>query len=287
LFGTVQVNISAPAATATSPLQLVFTITPPAGASLDATTLASSEIYRAEGTGTPILVPDCPTSGQALPDGSPCVAGRRYATINAQSYIQLTVLSATASHWNSARPVNRVVTVSDKAYTPQNLTVQPGADVNWSFLGNKVHSVTDSAGLGAGGAPWFDSGLKSSGSCRFNFPAAGIFTYKSTAKSDAITGSVQVPVVVSPTSGRAGTTFTVSWSTRALTGYVFNVQYRFRPAGTTGWKNWTSWKNAVTATSATFSPSQGAGTYAFHAQLRNAATGRTTAYSPDAIISVS
>jgi hypothetical protein len=68
---------------------------------------------------------------------------------------------------------------------------------------------------------------------------------------------------------------------------LFDVQYRFRPAGTTGWKNWASWKTGLTTTSATFVPNQGSGTYAFHARLRNASTGKSSGYSPDGTITVS
>ena len=201
--------------------------------------------------------------------------------------IQLTVLTATASHWLSARPKPGAVTVSDSGYSPPNVTVQPGAYVNWTWNGKKSHSVTDSVGLGASGQPWFNSGLKSSGSHRFTFPAAGTFTYKSTAKGDSSTGSVLVPVVITPTSGPSATTFSVIWSTRALSGYTFAVQYRFKPTGSNKWTSWTAWQNAVTSTTARFAPSQGAGTYDFRALLRNASTGRASSYSPDTLLSVS
>jgi plastocyanin len=286
-FGNVQIEIAAPAGTPTSPLQLVFTVTPPAGSALDTSTLTATEIYRTEGSSVPAFVADCTTSGQALPDGSPCVASRQYVTISGQTYIQLTVLTATASHWNSARPAPGAVSVTDMAYTPQTLVVQPGASVKWNFIGKKSHSVTDGASLGPARSAWFDSALKTTGSYSFAFPAAGIFPYRSAAKSDSMTGSIQVPVVATPTSGRTSSPYSLIWSTRPLPGYIFNVQYRFKAVGANGWKNWTNWKTGVSATSATFTPAQGAGTYAFHAQLRNAATGNTSSYSPDATISVS
>jgi large repetitive protein len=284
LFGGVQVDITAPAATATNPLALTFTLTPPAGQAPppDVDTLAASEIYRAE-SGAPVLVPDCPVAGQALPDGSACVASRQYAGSN----IQLTVLSASASHWVNARAKPGAVSVSDSAYTPANVTVQPGAPVTWTWSGKKAHSVTDSVGLGASGQPWFNSGVKTgTGTYRFSFPAAGMFAYSSTVKGDSRTGSVIVPVAVTPASGPRTATYSVIWSTRTLAGYTFTVQYRFKPAGSNKWTNYTSWQNAVTATSARFTPNQGAGSYAFRAQLRNSASGRTSAFSPDVTLSV-
>jgi mannan endo-1,4-beta-mannosidase len=289
LLGSVQVDVSAPAATATNPLTLVFTMTPPSDQPPppDPTTLASTEIYRTEGTGTPTLVPDCPIAGQALSDGSPCVSSRQYITVNGQTYIQVTVLSATASHWNSARPKAGVVSVSDKDYSPQYDTVQPAAYVRWTFAGKKAHSVTDSVGLGTAGSPWFDSGARSSGSYSFNFPAAGTFPYKSSAKGDSMTGAVLVPVLVTPTTGRTTTNFSVIWSAKQLSGYVFDVQYRFKPAGSPSWRGWTTWKSRLATTSATFLPTSGAGTYAFRALLRNSTTGRTSSYSPDTAITAS
>jgi endoglucanase len=289
-FGSVQVDVSAPAATATNPLTLVFTMAPPADQAPppDPVTLSSAEIYRTEGTGTPTLVPDCTGPvGQAQPDGSPCLTSRQYVTINAHTYIQVTVLSASASHWNSARPKAGAVSVSGRGYSPQKVTVQPGAYVNWSFADGQSHSVTDSVGLGSAGSPWFDSGVKNSGGYRFAFSAAGTFSYKSTAKKDPISGAVLVPVVVTPAQGRTATSFSVIWSTRALSGYGFDVQYRFKPADSKKWTNWTNWKSGVATTSATYVPGQGPGTYAFRALLRNSSTGRTSAYSPDSSISVS
>ena len=284
LFGGVQADISAPPGTATNPLTLKFTLTPQSDLAPppDPATLAAAQIFRAE-SGLPVLVPDCPGVGQALPDGSPCVSNRQYVGAN----IQLTVLTATASHWLSARPKPGAVTVSDSGYSPPNVTLQPGAYVNWTWSGKKSHSVTDSVGLGASGQPLFNSGLKSSGSYRFTFPAAGTFAYKSTAKGDSSTGSVLVPVVITPTSGPSATTFSVIWSGRALSGYTFTVQYRFKPTGSNKWTSWTTWQNAVTSTTARFTPSQGAGTYDFHALLRNASTGRASSYSPDTLLTVS
>ena len=286
VFGGVQIDISAPAGTATNPLAVVFTVAPAQGQPLDQTTLGSTEIYRAEGSGSPTLVPDCAGSvGQAQPD--PCVSNRQYVVINGTTYVQLTVLTSSASHWNSATPKQGAVAVSDGGYSPQNLTIQPGANVKWSFAGKKNHSATDSIGLGPSATPWFNSGAKSSGSYGFTFPAAGAFAYQSTVKGDSMTGAVLVPILVTPAGGRTTTAFSVIWSTRTLPGYVSDVQYRFRAAGTTGWKNWTSWKTGLTTTSATFVPNQGSGTYAFHARLRNSSTGKSSGYSPDGTIAVS
>jgi YVTN family beta-propeller protein len=290
LLGGVQLDASAPAATATNPLTLQLTETPPSDLASppDPATLVAAQVFRAEGTATPALVPDCPVAGQALPDGSPCVNSRQYVTIGGVTDIQVTVLTASVSHWNVGRPKPGAVTVGDGGYTPASATVQPGAYVNWTWSGKKAHSVTDSVNLGVSSQPWFNSGLKTgSGSYRFTFPAAGTFAYKSTAKGDAFTGSVVVPVVITPASGPASKTYAVIWSARALAGYTFTVQYRFKATGSNKWTNWTTWQSGVSSTGARFAPSQGAGAYAFRASLRNTSTGKTSANSPDVTLTVS
>jgi mannan endo-1,4-beta-mannosidase len=286
LFGGVQVDITAPAGSVTNPLILNFTLTPPTGAPLDQTTLGATNVYRAEGAGTPALIPDC-TVPVDLTIVNPCVSSRQYTPINSPTYIQLTVRTTTASHWNSARPKPQPVAVSDSGYSPSTVTGTPGAAITWSFAGKKTHTVTDSIGLGPAGAALFGSRALNSGSYSFTFPAAGSYSYKSTVKGDASSGTVAVPVLATPSSGRTSTTFSVIWATNPSAGYVFDVQYRFKPAGAKGWKGWTNWQTGVAVTHATFVPSQGAGSYAFHARLRNTGTGRASLYSPDTPITVS
>ncbi|MDT4938081.1 MAG: mannan endo,4-beta-mannosidase, partial [Pseudonocardiales bacterium] len=133
VLGAVQIDVTAPAASTTNPLTLVFTLTPAASQTAETT-----DLYRAEGSGSPTLVPDCNgPAGQAVPD--PCVSNRQLVTINGTSYIQLTVLASTASHWNIATPKPGSVKVSDAGYSPQTVAVQPGASVQWTFTGKKAH----------------------------------------------------------------------------------------------------------------------------------------------------
>jgi plastocyanin len=284
-LGSVQVVISAPTASATNPLTLVFTITPSPGQTPETT-----QIYRTESSGTPTLVSDCdpatqdpasPSYKQAIAD--PCVWDKRSVTIGGVSYIQATVLTSQASAWNVALPRSGAVGVSDSGYSPSQLTVQLGATVNWTFLGKKAHSATDSVGLGATSAPLFDSGAKTSGNYSTRFRAAGSYAYKSTAKGDKLTGSVLVPVLVA----RNANGYAVVWATSKQTGYVFDVRYRFRASGSTKWTAWTAWKTGVDATNANFVPTQGAGTYSFTARLRNASTGKYSGDSPEASFTLS
>ena len=286
VFGGVQVDITAPAATASNPLALLFTMTPPAGVPLDQTTLGATNIYRAEGTNATTLIPDC-TAPADLSRINPCVSNRQYVTINGATYIQVNVLTTAASHWNSARPKPGAVVVSESGYTPTTVSTQLGGSVGWKFSGKKAHTVTDTIGLGSSGVPLFKSAALTAGSYSFTFPAAGSYPYNSTVKGDSFNGTVAIPTAVTPSSGTTATNFSVIWATNTLANYIFDVQYRFKPVGATGWKSWAAWKTGIAATHATFTPNQGAGTYAFHTRLRNPGNNRASLYSPDITISVS
>jgi mannan endo-1,4-beta-mannosidase len=283
-LGDVQIQISAPAATAANPLTLVFTITPTGEQTLD-----STQVYRTE-AGTTMLVAGCdsPSTTQALPD--PCVSNKSAVTINGRSYIQLKVLTSRASIWNQATPTPAAISVTESGYSPAPARLALGGTAKWAFLGKKTHSVTDAVGLSTGGRPLFNSGPLGAGtSYAFRFLSAGSYAYKSTVKGDSAfpAGLVEVPAQVTPAGGGTTTRFTVIWASSRPSGYVFDLRYRFKPAGATRWGSWATWKSSAAATSAGFVPNQGAGAYAFAGRLRNQNTGRASEYSPEVAISVS
>ena len=281
-FGSVQIAVTSPAATPTNPLRLVFTQTPPSGAPLDATTLGAAEVYRTEAGSASALIPDCTGStGQASPD--PCVASKQYVMVGGSTFIQVTVLTSTASLWNTARPAGASAKVTKTGYAPATVAGEPGVPVKWTFADGKPHSVTDLAGLGPARKPWFDSTLKSSGTYTFAFPAAGTFAYRSTGPGDKFTGTVGVPIVIS----QAGPTqpYVVTWAVARLSGYVFDVRYRFRPSATAKWGAWVNWQTRSAAPDAVFqSPKHGQ--YDFEGDLRNQSTGVTSGMSPDTYLTV-
>lgn len=287
-FGGTQVDITAPTASVSSPLSLVFTVALPPGYPVDPATggpdqatILATDIYRAEGSGTPQAIPSCVSTSPIDPLPA-CVSDRSAVQINGVWYVRVTVLATSASHWNSARPSPAAVTVASGGYTPSAAIVQIGGRVNWTFTGAKQHSVTDSAALGASSAPLFDSGSKNSGTYGYAFLAAGNYGYKSTVKGDSMTGSVQVPIAVT----HPGSTYIVVWAAAKITGYVFDVQYRFKPTGSTKWGSWTTWQNGASNPDATFTPTQGSGTYSFHARIRNTTTGKASGDSPEATITI-
>jgi plastocyanin len=287
-----QIDITSTAATsASNPLTVVFTI--------DSSVIRAAfglgpgdplpaadqlNVTRAEGTGAPSVIASCTTPSRPI-DPDPCIPSREY--INGGDDLQITVLTSTASHWNTAiKPVAAIVTNS--GYSPKAATVAFGSAVVWTFAGSKPHSATDNLKLGAAKAPLFNSGPLITGRYGYVFRAAGTYTYSSTVKGDpgAFAGSIGVPVRVTPTSGATTTLFTVTWSSSALPGYVFDVQYRFMKAGTKSWSGSKPWQTGVSTTSAGFVPPSGKGSYAFSARLRNATTGMASLWSPEVVIVV-
>ena len=67
-------------------------------------------------------------------------------------------------------------------------------NVDWAFVGRKQHTVTENAGLAAKGAPLFTSDVKSSGHFAYRLFAAGTYAYRSTVKGDSSSGTLNVPV---------------------------------------------------------------------------------------------
>ena len=154
--------------------------------------------------------------------------------------------------------------------------------MQWNF-NQGTHTATERRRLGPFGSSLFDSGVRSAGDTYlYTFQAAGIYPYRSVAAGDPtrMTGTVRVPLQVSPTSGETNTAFTITWSSQSLSGYVFDVETRFRPAGSTRWGSWSAFARSTPSTSGMFVPDKGAGTYGFRARLRNSSTGRVSDFSP-------
>jgi plastocyanin len=175
-------------------------------------------------------------------------------------------------------PVTSVdVSVTDFQFTPRNVDAAQGQTVRWNFNGPSDHSVTDSSGMGL-----FDSGIRAPGSTySFSFVGAGRYPFRCQLHP-SMTGSVQVPVLVSPASGVASTVFTVTWgSAPAPAGYTFEVEVR-RP-GAASWVRWM----VGTSPGAAFTPDGGPGTYEFRARLRNVTNNRAPAFSAPSAIQVS
>jgi endoglucanase len=286
-----QIDITSTAGTsASNPLTIVFTIDSSAirtafglGPADPLPAADQVAITRAEGTDPPAVVPMCTTSTPPI-DPTRCVSDRGY--VNGGDDLRITILTGSASHWNTA--IKPVVTVTNTGYSPKATTVAQGGLVLWTFAGSKSHSATDNLKLGPAKAPLFNSGAITTGRYGSVFRAAGTYTYGSTVKGDpgSFAGSVAVPLRINPLTGGTTTSFTVTWSSSTISGYVFDVQYRFMKAGSKSWGPFKTWQSGASAASAVFTPPSGAGTYAFSARLRNTSTGMASLWSPETAIVV-
>jgi len=158
-------------------------------------------------------------------------------------------------------------------FLPSIVTLRQGGTVDWDFEG--LHTATDDTGMGL-----YDSGSIQGATFSYRFVAAGTYAVICTLHMSTMIGSVRVPVTVAPTTGKAGTHVTVTWSTVvAPAGFVYDVQ-RLRVGGT-----WTTWQNGVTARKGPFVPWR-KGTYRFRARLRQISSGTAAAWSPTGSIVV-
>jgi plastocyanin/acetyl esterase/lipase len=167
----------------------------------------------------------------------------------------------------------RSITISNSGFNPAKLSsVIRGSWVEWTNNGSAPHNVTDSSGMSL-----FASGSIAPGQkFRQRFQAAGIYPYAS-AGDKGMTGKVQVPVAISPTTVPPGQPYTVTWATQtASAGYVYDAQYK-TPTGT----KWKAWQSGVTSPSAVVTTSQSTaeGDWKYRARLRNTATSSSSTWS--------
>jgi hypothetical protein len=165
--------------------------------------------------------------------------------------------------------VGAVVQVSDTGISPRLIPdFDAGKQVEFDFLGPSTHSVVDSNGLGL-----INSGPKGiGGTYLVKLPGAGNYDYKDGYSS--ATGTIKVPMDVTPKSGSVRTTFTVTWAAGPPpAGFVYDVQIK-RP----GSSNYINWKMGQLAPAATYVPTSGPGTYSFHARLTKTSTGKHTQF---------
>jgi hypothetical protein len=107
---------------------------------------------------------------------------------------------------------------------------------------------------------------------------AGTFPYHCTIHTFMV-ATVKVPIQVSPSSGTASTTFTITYASDVMpTGFTATVQKRV------GTGKWTRYQSGLTSTTTTFQTST-PGTYSFRSFLVSA--GGKTKPSPKKKVTVS
>ena len=165
------------------------------------------------------------------------------------------------------------VTVADFAFSPGSLKISQGGSVSWHNNGPHTHTSTQNAGL-------WDTGNIASGttSAVVKFAAAGSYAYHCSIHP-VMTGSVKVPILVSPHSGTASTRFVITLASAAAAGFTYDVEKRV------GTGSWMLWKSGLTATTVRFRGS--AGTYSFRSREVRTSDGARSGWSPAAKITIS
>jgi outer membrane protein assembly factor BamB len=174
--------------------------------------------------------------------------------------------------------VGAIVNVSDTGFSPDVVVgFGYGKQVEFDFLGPSTHSVIDSNGLGL-----INSGPKGPGKTYLvTLPGAGRYDFKDGYSS--ATGTVKVPMAVSPKSGSISTRFTVTWAAGPPpAGFVYDIQIKY-PGAT----KYAQWMWHVTSSTGTYVPTAGPGTYSFQARLTNSAIDKHSGWGTPVLISVS
>ncbi len=205
---------------------------------------------------TPILPPTAANAAAARSDQSSQVTSSKVVDVTAAP--NTSYVGVTNAGFGSAAPALRM-----------------GGVLQWSFVGPGSHSATDTtSGLGI----FPDTGLVAPVAYRqTTFPSAGAYTFTDTATAGKI--KLTVPMTATPATGSRTTTFTLTWAAAAPpSGYSEDVQVQ-RPGST----SWVTLFKAATATSGTYTPTAGTGTYRFRCRFRRTsgtgASGYTTALS--------
>ena len=190
----------------------------------------------------------------------------------------------------SAVPAKVTVTT---AFTPKAIKVKKwGSPIRWSVT-QGTHSIVESDGLGLPSndapTPLFDSGPLTGTSFSYVIPAAGTYHYQSTlGEHPALKGTIKIPLQASM-DGEPIPRIDVHWSTSRMPDYVFDVEYRFQPAGGS-FGPWTPWSppgqsGGWTSAHGLFTPA-GGGVYQFKARLHQLTTGVVSGFSPAAKVTV-
>ena len=179
----------------------------------------------------------------------------------------------------SPAPGTSYVGVTNTGFASPSPALAMGDTLQWSFVGPGSHSATDkTTGLGL----WPDTGLVAPVAFRTAaFASAGDFTFTDTATGNTI--KLNVPMTATPSTGSASTSFTLTWAASAPpSGYSEDVQVTYP-----GTSKWVTLIKSSTATSATFVPSHGTGTYKFRARFKKTSGGGASKYTTNASIKVS
>jgi plastocyanin len=171
----------------------------------------------------------------------------------------------------------KAVTIADFSFTPAIAKLHIGDKVRWTNNGPSSHTTTSDAPFSL----WNSGTLGVGQTYTWPYNAAGIFPYHCSIHS-FMTGNIGVVGFASPTSGVAGTQFTINVSRiPAPPAFLYDIQMR-SPGG--GWADWMIGDTlaAVTWDSTGKTP----GVYQFRSRLRRVSDGSASGYSPATKVTV-
>jgi len=82
------------------------------------------------------------------------------------------------------------VSIGDRGFTPQTVSVASGATVKWTNIGSTPHAITFNYGTSLDNIGGFNQELNAEETVTFKFEKPGVFRYFD--KHSAFTGSVEV-----------------------------------------------------------------------------------------------
>jgi len=161
-------------------------------------------------------------------------------------------------------------------FDPKIATGAIGDTFHWTNDDSVTHTATQNGPLSL----WNSGNIAAGNDFSKAVDFAGAYPYHCAIHPTTMKGTVKVPIQVSPPSGSAGTTFTVTVADRrAPSGLVYDVQRR------KGSGDWTAWKTGITSKAATFRP-KAQGTWSFRSRVRKTSNNAKSGWSPARSISV-
>jgi len=207
-------------------------------------------------------VKDIPTiSGHRDWEATACPGGNLYADLPAIRTDVASRMTGTTS-----------ITIQDFSFTPTSASGPRGGTVTWTNSGPSTHTSTQNAGL------WSSGSMPRGSVFSTVLFAAGRYPYHCAIHS-SMTGAVNVPVTVTPSTGSVGTVFTVTVASKAApSGFEYNVQMR-PPGGV-----FSAWRT-ITSSTTTFTRSSN-GVYSFRSRLHRVGSTTASGYSAARSITV-
>ena len=173
----------------------------------------------------------------------------------------------------SAGVPTAVSMTNSNTFDPATVKVALSDSVDWHNISGVNHTTT------ANLFNWWDLTIAPGNSNQVAFHHAGTWAYHCEIHA-GMTGKVKVPMSAAPSSGPAGTMFTLTVATDAIpSGFVEDIQRR-KGGGT-----FKVWRSGLTTETTEWTPSR-AGSWQFRARLRKTSNGVHTGWGATLTVQV-